>query len=83
MVELHWVPVTEYTSHDVPTCHFLSNPVSASTCAWQDGLRCLPEAPDSEKRAWKSRWMEGTGASLQERPPRGEGLVGQRHGMGL
>ena len=63
-----------------PVTSFLTQSL-ASTCAWQDGLRCLPEAPDSEKRAWQSRWLEGTGPSLQERPPRGEGLLGQRCGM--
>ena len=42
----------------------------------------FPEAPDSEKRAWKSRWPEGTGAGMWDRPPRGKGLLGQRHSMG-
>lgn len=41
-----------------------------------------PEAPDSEKRTWKSRWPEGTGAGMWDRPPRGKGLLGQRHSMG-
>lgn len=81
MVELHWVPVTEYTSHDVPTCHFLSNPVSAGTC--RGGMRLdVSQRPPTQRRE-PGRWLKGIGASLQERPPWREGLVGQRHGMGL
>lgn len=79
---LHWVPVTKPTPHSVLGSHFPSPCVSTNTCLVGWGLAVSPDAPDSEKRTWKSKMPKGTGTNLQARPRWGKGLVGQIYATG-